>query len=147
MNDRFDFKLQRVLDYREYVKDKKCEELAKYREMLELEKNTLHRLQDQKRTVAGEMDEKCSEGVTAAYLVQCSRYMNRLKDFIDRQTANVSDIEKQVEICRDQLIDASKKKEMMDRLRARHYERFAYHLSKEQEKQLEDLVNNRRSTI
>lgn len=35
----------------------------------------------------------------------------------------------------------------MDRLRARHYERFAYHLSKEQEKQLEDLVNNRRSTI
>ena len=37
MNDRFNFKLQRVLDYREYVKDK-CEELAKYREMLELEK-------------------------------------------------------------------------------------------------------------
>jgi flagellar export protein FliJ len=93
------------------------------------------------------MDEKCSEGVKVAYLVQCSRYMNRLKDFIVRQTANVSDMEKQVEICRDQLIDASKKKEMMDRLKARHYERFVYHLSKEQEKQLEDLVNNRRSTI
>lgn len=55
------------------------------------------------------MDEKCSEGVKVAYLVQCSRYMNRLKDFIVRQTANVSDMEKQVEICRDQLIDASKK--------------------------------------
>lgn len=49
MNDRFNFKLQRVLDYREYVKDKKCEELAKYREMLELEKNTLHRLQIRKK--------------------------------------------------------------------------------------------------
>lgn len=147
MNDRFNFRLQRVLDYREYVKDKKSEELAKYREMLELEKNTLHGLQNQKKTVASEMDEKCSEGVKVAYLVQCSRYMNRLKDFIERQMANVSDMERKVEICRDQLIDASKKKEMMERLRVRHYERFAYHLSREQEKQLEDLVNNRRSTV
>ena len=147
MNDRFNFRLQRVLDYRQYVKDKKCEELAKYREMLELEKKTLHGLQNQKKTVASEMDEKCSEGVKVEYLVQCSRYMSRLKDFIDRQMANVSDMERKVEICRDQLIDASKKKEMMDRLKARHYERFVYHLSKEQEKQLEDLVNNRRSMI
>ena len=147
MNDNFHFRLQKVLDYRGYVKEQKSEELAKYREALEIERSILSSLEDRKKTFASEIDEKCSEGVRVEYLVHCSRYMDRLKDFIDRQMVNVSDMEKKVEDCRDQLTDASRKKEMLDRLRARHYERFAYHLAREQEKQVEDLVNNRRATL
>jgi flagellar FliJ protein len=147
MNESFRFRLQRVLDYREHMKAQKSEELANYRRMLELEKRILNGLQDEKKTVAQDMNAKCNEGVRVEYLVQCGRYMDRLKTFIDRQAVNVYDMEKRVDRCRDQLTDASRKKEMLDKLRARHYERFAYHLSKEQEKQVEDLVNNRKATL
>lgn len=147
MNDNFSFRLQRVLDYREYVKNQKAEELARYRALLDRERDTLNGLQVKKNTVAHAMDEKCSEGVSVEYLAQCSRYMDRLKNFIDRQNENVSEMEKKVEECRDGLTEASKEKEMLDRLRTRHYQRFAYHLSREQEKQVEDLVNNRKVNL
>ncbi|MFA6669036.1 MAG: flagellar export protein FliJ [Bacillota bacterium] len=147
MNEIFSFRLQRVLDYKEHVKNLKSEELARYRVQLDEERDTLNGLQAEKNTMAGTMDEKCSEGVRVEYLAQCNRYMDRLKTFIDKQTENVSEMEKMVEECRNDLTGASKEKEMLDRLRARHYQRFAYHLSKEQEKRLDDLVNNKKVNL
>ena len=69
MNDNFSFRLQRVLDYREYVKNQKAEELARYRALLDRERDTLNGLQVKKNTVAHAMDEMqqgCQRGVPGA---------------------------------------------------------------------------------
>lgn len=147
MNDIFNFRLQRVLDYRRHMKEEKSELLARYREQLNREKDILKDLRDQKNTSVSNMDEKYTEGVSIGHLAQYGRYMDQLKTFIDRQAENVLEMNNRVEKCRENLMEASQKKEMLDRLKKRHYERFVYHLSKEQEKHVEDLVNNRRVNL
>ncbi len=147
MNDSFNFRLQRVLDYREYIKMQKAEKLAEYGAQLDREKNTLNSLLEQKTVIANEMGSKCSKGVQAGYLIQCNMYIDQLKTFIDRSIDSVSNMEKKVKEGREDLVEASRKKEVMDRLKSRHYTRFSSHLAKEQEKEVEDLVNNRKVNI
>ncbi len=147
MRDNFNFRLQRVLDYRGHVKELKIKELTEHKTRLEQEVENLNVLQEERNATAYTMDEKSSEGVNVEYLAQCYRYIEQLKDFIDKQIENVSDREKEMDKCRNELIEASRNKEMLNKLKQKHYRRFAYCLSKEQEKQIDDLVNNRRVTL
>jgi flagellar FliJ protein len=147
MNSGFNFRLQRVLDYREHLKKQKAGELTEYISHLEQEKNALSCLADTKNSLVDDMDSKCNEGIQVGYLVQCNKYIDQLNRFIDKQRENVSDIEKRVEECRENVVEASRNKEVIERLKARHYGRFSYHLSMEQEKEVEDLVNNRNISL
>jgi len=145
MSEGFNFRLQSVLDYREHIKKQKAEELAEYRRQLEQEKNALSGLVNVKTNIINEMDSKCSEGIQAGYLVECNKYIEQLNRFIDRHKENLSDMEKKVDECCQNAVEASRNKETIEKLKVRHYKKFAYHLSTEQEKEVEDLVNNRKT--
>ncbi len=147
MRNNFNFKLQRVLDYRGHIKDQRAEELTEHKSRLRREIESLNALQKERDTAAYIMGEKSAEGVNVEYLAQSYRYIENLKVFINKQIDNVSVQEKEVDKCREVLIEASRDKEMLDRLKNKHYERFAYSLSKKLEKQIDDLVNNRRGTL
>ncbi|MBA1333854.1 MAG: hypothetical protein HPY66_0247 [Firmicutes bacterium] len=141
MNERFQFRFQKVLDYRETIKKKKTEELAGYMKAFEEEKKQLNELINIRQSIFNEMDDRSGSGIPAYYLVQYSKYLESLKAFIDKQRVAASLMEKKMENCREELIEASIDKKVMDNLRTKELMKYTLEKEKEREKEVEDLVN------
>lgn len=141
MNTNFKFRLQKVLDYRETVEIRKKEEMAKALKHLEEEKRALSTLMDEKECTFFKMNDRSNKGISAGYLVQYNKYLESLNVFIDKQKANLGNAEKNVEECRGNLIKASRNKRIMYKLKDKCYDRFVYQLNRDQEKEVEDIVN------
>lgn len=141
MNEGFQFRFQKVLDYRETIKRKKTEELADYMKAFEEEKEQLNELISVRQSIFNEMDDKSVSGIPAYYLVQYSKYLESLKAFIDKQRVAASLMEEKMENCREELIEASIDKKVMDNLKTKELMRYTLEKEKEREKEVEDLVN------
>lgn len=141
MKEKFEFRFQKILDYRETIKKQKQEELTGYMKRLEEEKERLNELIVKRQSIFNEMDSKSSSGIPAYHLIQYSKYLQSLKSFIERQKLSTDVMEKKVEYCREELVEASMDQRVMGKLKAREYDKFAYELNREREKEIDDLVN------
>ncbi len=141
MNTSFKFKLQKVLDYKELQEKQKMGEMANAMQLLQEEKKALDRLLMEKEWTFSQMNVQSSKGVQAGYLTQYNRYLESLNTFIDEQRTSLNLAENKVDRCRESLVEASVNKKIMDKLKEKYYHRFLYQINREQEKEVEDVVN------
>jgi len=123
MSKAFNFSLQKVLDVREMVEDKKAMGLQKAQAETDQEKRILASIEAEKERVAHpEETQDSSEGVSLQSLTTRSAYLDQLNDKIEDQSSQVSISEETAEEKRQEYIYATKEKMVLEKLKENHRE-------------------------
>jgi flagellar FliJ protein len=143
MKEKFNFRFQKVLDFRIEQRKQKGIELASCLARMEEEKDELYRLLETRTGIFNRMFENRDGSIAAIDLKQYGDYLQYLQRFIDIQRKSLHQIEREVECCREELVEASTEQKAMEKLRDRYYSRFLYQLEKQRERYIEEVVNHR----
>ena len=136
---RFSFRLQRVLDIREQIRDELRQELVRKNHERDDELQVLARLEQESLQI------KIEEGGTysASELVMFGAYSVRLKQQMEQQQQRVAAAIKQVEEAKERYIEASKEAKALEMLRQKRREEYTEQQLKEEGRQLDELAIQR----
>lgn len=136
---RFSFRLQRVLDIREQIRDELRQELVRKNHERDDELQVLARLEQESLQI------KIEEGGTysASELVMFGAYSVRLKQLMEQQQQRVAAAIKQVEEAKERYIEASKEAKALEMLRQKRREEYTEQQLKEDGRQLDELAIQR----
>jgi len=136
---RFSFRLQRVLELRERIRDERRQELV----LKNMERdNAQHHLAylEQEYTNAGLHD---GGTYSAAELVLRGDYSSRLKQEIAAQLVRVEEVTRAAEEARERYVEASKEAQAIEKLKDRRKQEYQEAVLKEEGGQLDELAVQR----
>ena len=136
---KFQFRLDRVLQYRGLVKDEKTRELV-------LARNKAFDCAERlKELEAAALMNKLEENLecTAEELFLISAYGHKLRCDIERQEEKLEEAKKNVEIARAAYIDAAKDEKSLSTLKQHKLDEYRDYLAKEELKSNDELVVQR----
>ena len=134
---RFNFSLETLRKYRKSIEDQRRLELASLREKQFLEEEKLCEIRDTQRTLQRNFQDK--NGKTKGYLL----YLDDLSRQSIVQRKAISELSEKVIEARDNLVEASKSKKIIEKLRDQKYEQYRQYLVKQESKVLDDITTNR----
>lgn len=136
---KFKFRLERVRQYRDLVKQEKLRELLICHHKLEEDRARLMYLKEEQ--LRGEVNEGAVISVSEIEL--WGNYGERLREEIERQHEEIKDSERRVVEARAAYIEASKDAEALEKLKKKKHEQFNELVQKEDEKFLDELAVQR----
>ncbi|MCM8812742.1 MAG: flagellar export protein FliJ [Candidatus Omnitrophica bacterium] len=142
MND-FKFRLQPVLDHRQRLYEKACGDLqsarnfleAKLEELSRLEQEELLQREDLKRSQSGDMD--------VSEIMNRIRYLAHLVESRKSKQQEVAQREQEVCRCFQELIEISKDKKVIEKLRDKHLHDFLKKLLEHEQKVIDACALSR----
>jgi len=138
---KFSFPLQLLLDYREKKEDRLRKELAQIKKRLEKERKNLAQLQLDSMTNIRELrKEHRSEKVEIALVLLYYSYLDKLIHQIKKQSEVVTNISREMEKKRKQLIEARKEKKIIEKLKERKWAEFSHHRKKTEQNFLDEMA-------
>jgi len=120
----FQFRFQRVLDVREQQEDLEEIEFARVQNRLRSEKQTLEELEQKLDDHYQNIRTRRKAGASASNFSQQQEYTQYLLGQIDRQKEVVEEWEQKLETQREQLIEASQRRQVLERLKENDHEQF-----------------------
>ena len=114
---RFRFRLQRLLDLRATREDSLQVELARCVQRCHTESERLDGLMEQRRYGILDLMGMETNGAEGIQVQECAAYIAALEDQIERQKALVAAVEAALEAKRAELLEASRDRKVLDRLR------------------------------
>ena len=141
----FNFSLKKVLKYRIDQEDLKASDLKKSKAALRLEKNRLKHLQTKKSNHLGETEDLINdeETISIERLKTSSDYLAQLNEKISNQDDKVEKSNQKVNQIRKELIETSKNRKILEKLREKHYTNYKEQ-SKKEERRIESEIALRR---
>ena len=124
MSKGFNFTLQKVLDVRTIVEDKKAAILRKAHAETELERKKLAAIQAEKRSIAQVEPGEEDTAPSLQSLNTRSAYMDQLTHEIEDQSRQVDASELRAARKRDEFIKATKDKMVLEKLKDTHKENY-----------------------
>lgn len=137
----YKFKLQKLLEYRISMEEKKKNELSLAIKRLEEEKDTLFELLKKQKDMSSTFQEKTSQGIEVNELKLLANYIDYYKRCIKEQEIIIKMAEDYLSNCRDEVIKAAQEKKMMEKLKEMDYNKYLYNEQKKEEKLVDDLVS------
>lgn len=138
----FRFGLQRVLNYRETVEDALMTELAAITHEYELETGRLHHLRRSLNAFRDGMKEKLDQGDPEA-IRQSQNYLQVLLERVERQRLVVEQVGRRKEEKTCEVVEASKDRQVLDRLREIKAGEHRVEILADEQKFLDDLAGMR----
>lgn len=132
----FIFKLQPVLKVRIQQEDNLKNELGKAVQILEAEKHELRRLEDALSRLVKEFNEKTKK-TTVHSLIEFNEYLSLLNSKIRLQKENVNIAARNVDKVREELVNAVKKRQILDKYKEKKLEEYTL-----EQKRLEQRIND-----
>ena len=121
---RFKFRLQRLLDIRVAHEESLQSELAVYLQRCRTEQERLEGLLQQQRYARLDLVRLQSAGAQGIEIQECAVYIAALEEQIARQKTVVSNAQAAVEAKRAELVEASRKRRTVERLREVKQDRY-----------------------
>jgi len=122
---KYNFKLQRILDYREHIEKSRQLELAKVQMMLKDARDSLLQLFSSLREYQNELQTLEQQStIDISFSIQYHVYLMELMSRIDEQQKVIQTLEKEEEERRQVLLAASKDKKILEKLKEREYSEF-----------------------
>ena len=133
---KFKFRLQRVLDYREIVKDEKRRELLLCNHKLAMDRERLEQLAEAER------QNRLEEGVvmSAARVLQAGDFAVGLQKAMERQREIIIEDEAAVEKAMNAYIEAAKESRALSLLKERRLTEYKDYLEKEELRNLDETA-------
>ena len=133
---KFKFRLERVLKYREAVREEKKTELAKKNAELTERQDKLEMLEEAFLKNEASVDESGN----ANLLRMAGLYAARLKTEIANQKISINEAEEEVEAAKVEYIEAAKEAKTLDTLKQKKLEEYKEYIAKEDEKFLDEMT-------
>ena len=134
---RFKFSIETLQKYRKSTEDRRRLELASLREKQFLEEEKLCEIRDAQRILQRNFQDK--NGKTKGYLL----YLDDLSRQSIVQRKAIIELSEKVIEARDNLVEASKSKKIIEKLRDQKYEQYRQYLVKQESKVLDEITTNR----
>lgn len=136
---KFNFRLNKVLEYREKIEDINKNEYGRAKKILDDEVVLLEGILSHKESVYYERD-KITLNTTINDLRNYNRYLENVKDKLIEQKTLVEKAQKNVESARYKLISSSIDKKTLENLKSRDLDNYLYKMKKEEEKIVDQIV-------
>jgi flagellar FliJ protein len=136
---KFKFRLQKVLQFRESIKEEKLRELQKASLALVEAQNHLEFLEQE--FIKGQISENETLLVSEVYIR--SSYCERLKREVESQRIEIQKRQEQVELARNEYFEATKECEALLKVKENKHQDYLSYVAKEEEKFLDELVTQR----
>jgi len=139
---RFTFRLQRILDIREQIRDEARQELGRRNAVLAHEHSILERLEGELQRLNG-----TSDGiVTAGELLLTNAYALRVQKMIEQQVVKVEEARKAVVEAQERYIQANKDARALEMLKEKKRAEYDQEVLKEEIHQLDEVAVQRASS-
>lgn len=136
---KFKFRLEKVLHFRNLVKEEKKRLLYEATRMLN--EATLHLEFLREEFLKNSIED--GQIYLAEELLRRSQYSQRLKRLSELQLLKIMECEKAVEEAKQNYIEANKEYEILEKLKERKKEQFDEYVKHEEDKTLDELVTQR----
>lgn len=120
----FIFKLQSVLDYRRNIEEKILNEFSEKKRELDAEQQKLKQLIKERIDIIDELRKMQNKSLHADDIGNRVSYIEQLRKNELVQRKAISQVEAQLEAKRSELLDAVKKRKVMEKLKERHTEEY-----------------------
>lgn len=121
----FVFKLQTVLDYRKNFEEKILNEFSENKRELEGEELKLQRLMEEREKALGELRNMQNKPLHVDDIAGYVSYIEQVRKSEETQNKVIAQVQEKLEAKRAELLEAVKKRKIMEKLRERHAEEYA----------------------
>lgn len=139
---RFRFRLQRILDIREQIRDEARQELGRRNTELAHEQGVLRGLEQE----LAELQQGSDGIVTAGELVLKGAYAVRVQKLIEQQYVRIEEARKLVLLAQERYIQANKDAKALEKLKEKKRETYDQEMLKEETDRLDEVATQRAAT-
>ncbi|MBN2516032.1 MAG: flagellar export protein FliJ [Deltaproteobacteria bacterium] len=135
----FHFKLQPVLDYRKQIEEQLLSEFADAKRRLNYEKERLELLENKKKALIAQLESMSEGDITIADISLCRSYLERIRDDEKCQHEVVLKLDRELEDKRIKLLDAIKKRKILEVIKEKKTEEYRTNLILNERKELDEF--------
>ncbi len=139
---KFEFSMQKVLEYKTHVKDKEKNVLAQMRSRYQEVYDEMIAMQQVYNEFNKQYAARCTLGITIRELAIARTYMADLAERIEQMFLLLEKAAREIDLQLDRVIEVSKEKSSMDKLKDRCYVVYREQQRKEMEIFIDDFVAN-----
>lgn len=143
--EKFNFKLEKVLDYKGIVESYKKSSYGKIKRILAAEEDKLEKYCSLKENLKKERN-MAINNISVGNFKLYNDYINEVDKAIEQQKEKVENIEKKVEVAKNELIVAAKDKRIFQKLKENQYDEYLFTLKKLDDKLTDSIVTFRVGT-
>jgi flagellar FliJ protein len=137
---RFAFRLETLLHYRKNLEEKEQAVLFQLVSRLQRESNHLHDLQAKHQETLNELTQMRCEGAEYRETSWFYLYLDRLRFEMRRSAERIRQLEQDIQEQKAVLVEASKRKKILDSLKTRERKAFDSTLDKQEQKAVDEIV-------
>ena len=138
----YNFNLEPVLKHRKLVEENLQKELAVLKLLLVNEREKLQTYKESRSKFLVELQRKQEEGTTISDVFLYLPFIEQLSKDIEKQNMTVSDLEKDVEQKRQDLVEATKKKKTLEKLKDKGLKAYKQEMIKNEQEFLNEVAVN-----
>ena len=135
----YKFSYQKILNVRQIQEDQKSSEVASAQSELDVEKDQLSELEKEKSST---LSQKENVNENTLDLLRKNSFVNQANDNIDKQKKKIKEKEQNLSSKKDELLEASKSRKIMDKLKETDLEKFKLEQSRKDQNQLDEIGAN-----
>ena len=139
----YQFKLQTLLNHRQYEEEILQKELAESKKAFSTEQEKLRELKRERRNCLSEFQQKQQEIQKAFDMAMFFPYLKQLKEAIDTQISQVKMAEKIVEQKRKDLVGAMKKRKTLDKIKENNMKEYQKKVLQRETRAMDEVAVNR----
>jgi flagellar protein FliJ len=136
----YEFHFESLLNHRKFLEESIQRELALARKHMVMAEKELERLGIKERQVAFDLKQKQQGTMSAHEFVLCQTFLERLSKEIEQQHQKVCEAQFKVDSTRNELIEAVKRRETLEKLKEKGLEAYARKLSKNEQDGLNETA-------
>jgi flagellar protein FliJ len=135
----YKFSYQRILDVRQIQEDQKSSEVASAQNELNNELDELSKLEAKKFSVLND-EEHLTDNTLE--LMRQNSYVNQVNENIEKQRVRIEKKEKNLNSKQDELLEASKSRKIMDKLKKSDLEKYNIDQNRKEQNQIDEIGAN-----
>jgi len=136
----FRFNLQAVFEYRKSLEKTIQKELSVLKRVLLQERRKIRNLQKGKHSLLKELRERQKISLSASEILLYVRFIEQLSNDIDKQKRKIFEVEKKCDQRRDDLIEATKRRKVLEILKERGFEAYKHQMMKREQDFLDEVA-------
>ena len=133
------FRLEKVLKAKKIKRDVEQRKLAEHKKVLEQEQNQLNDIKRTEQEFLTDLKEKRMRRAKGRELQSQNSYSRQVQMYLKQQAESVQVAENQVHKQRNRLLDVTREKEMLDKLREKSAEEYQRHQDSFEQKQIDEF--------
>ncbi|MCD6317719.1 flagellar export protein FliJ [Candidatus Aerophobetes bacterium] len=138
---KFTFPLQSLLDYRQRKENRLKKELSEIKKEWEKEREILEKFQINKKKCEQELREKReSKEINISLILLYQSHLDRIINQIAKQKRKVADISLKLKNKRKQIIEASKERKIVEKLREKKWLKFTEAIEKAEQHFIDEIA-------